>query len=149
MASRKLIAAAAGPDEDLKQDMAPMIDLVFILLIFFMVNSTLIVVRIDKEVKIPVAKEAKVAEDKRGRIVINVREDGKMYDENLNLLEDEAAVTRYVRDRKSLNDGNNLPNRIHLRADREVEVKEVKRAVQGAAAAGVIDVIFSSYVTDK
>ena len=48
MASSKLIAAAAGPDEDLKMDMSPMIDLVFLLLIFFMVNSTLIVVRIDQ-----------------------------------------------------------------------------------------------------
>jgi biopolymer transport protein ExbD len=149
MASQKLISAAAGPDEDLKMDMSPMIDLVFLLLIFFMVNSTLIVVRIDKDVQPPVADKAKVAKDKRGRIVINVRQDGKIYDENIKELVDEEAITRYVRDRKALNDMNDLPNRIHLRADKRVPVKEVKRAVQAAAAAGVIEVIFASYVTDK
>ena len=149
MASSKLIAAAAGPEEELKMDMSPMIDLVFLLLIFFMVNSTLIVVRIDQEVKIPVAPKATVAKDTRGRIVLNVREDGKVYDENINELTDEAAITRYVVDRKALNDMNRIPNRIHLRADRNVAVKEVKKTVQAAAAGGVIEVIFSSYTTDK
>jgi len=151
MASQKLIAAAAGPDEDLKMDMSPMIDLVFLLLIFFMVNSTLIIVRIDKNVKIPVADKAKVAQVTQGRIVINIREDGKIYDENISVLEDDEAITRYVRDRKALIElnGSGVPPRIHLRADREVPVKEVKRAVQAAAAGGVIEVIFSSYVTDK
>ncbi|MFV1994032.1 MAG: ExbD/TolR family protein [Verrucomicrobiales bacterium] len=149
MASQKLAAAAAGQEEDLKLDMSPMIDLVFLLLIFFMVNSTLIIVRIDKEVKIPVAEEAKVAKDSTGRIVLNIRETGVVYDVNKNLLEDDASVTRYVRDMKSLHNMAGIKSRLHVRADKEVATREIKKTVQAAAAAGVIDVIFSSYVTDK
>ncbi len=149
MASSKLAAAAAGPDDDLKMDMSPMIDLVFLLLIFFMVNSTLITVRIDKQVVVPVADKATVAKETQGRIVINIRSDGKAFDESIKELADEEAITRYVRDRKAINDLEQLPTRIHLRADREVPVKEVKKAVQAAAAGGVIEIIFSSYVTDK
>ena len=101
MASEKLIKAAAGPEEDLHMNMSPMIDLVFLLLIFFMVNSTLIIVRIDKEVKIPTADQAKVAKDAQGRIVINIRENGDFFDVNHERLEDEDAVMEYVRERKS------------------------------------------------
>jgi biopolymer transport protein ExbD len=149
MASRKLTEASKPPDEDLKVDMSPMIDLVFLLLIFFMVNSTLILTRIDKEVNIPVAPQAKVAETGAGRIVLNIRKSGEMVDVNLNPLEDEDAVARYVREQKAQLDANGIKSRLYVRADREVEVKQIKKAVTGAGAAGVIDVIFSSYVTDK
>ncbi len=130
-------------------DMSPMIDLVFLLLIFFMVNSTLIVVRIDKKVKIPVASEAQVAKDATGRIVVNIRENGEYYDLNRERLADEDAITEYVRERKAMHDLSGLKSRIHVRADKNVAVKEIKRAVQAAGAAGVIEVIFSSYVTEK
>ena len=46
----------------LKVDMSPMIDLVFLLLIFFMVSSTLITFRKDPDGKIPIA----TAETKKG-----------------------------------------------------------------------------------
>ncbi|MEM7145173.1 MAG: biopolymer transporter ExbD [Verrucomicrobiota bacterium] len=149
MASRKLTEASKPPEEDLKVDMSPMIDLVFLLLIFFMVNSTLILTRIDKEVKIPVAKEAEVAKTGEGRIVVNIRANGDMLNVDLQPLEDEDAVARYVREIKALHDANGIKSRLYVRADREVEVKQIKKAVTGAGAAGVIDVIFSSYVTDK
>jgi biopolymer transport protein ExbD len=149
MASRKLTEASKAPEEDLQVDMSPMIDLVFLLLIFFMVNSTLILTRIDKEVEIPVAKLAKVAKTGEGRIVVNIRANGEMLDVNLNPLEDEDAVARYVREQKAKFDANNIKARLYVRADREVEVKQIKKAVAGAGAAGVIDVIFSTYVTDK
>ena len=55
MASSKLREAMAPPAEDLKPDISSMIDLVFLLLIFFMVSSHMIVVQIDKNVKVPVA----------------------------------------------------------------------------------------------
>ena len=43
------------PGRSLQVDMSPMIDLVFLLLIFFMVSSTMITYRQDPNVKIPVA----------------------------------------------------------------------------------------------
>ena len=46
--------------------------MVFLLLIFFIVNATLIVVERDKKVIVPIAKYSDRQESKMGRIVINV-----------------------------------------------------------------------------
>ena len=49
MASEKLRAVTESIEgEELQMDMSSMIDLVFLLLIFFMVSSHLIIVQIDK-----------------------------------------------------------------------------------------------------
>ena len=46
-------------EEEAKIDMSPMIDMVFHLLIFFIVNATAIIVQTDPEVKPPIAKNSK------------------------------------------------------------------------------------------
>ena len=57
--------------EDAAVDMAPMIDLVFLLLIFFMVAS--VVTELEKvEVEIPESNYAKVPEDTKGRMMLSV-----------------------------------------------------------------------------
>ena len=76
MASSKLVAAAAGPEEDLKLDMSPMIDLVFLLLIFFMV-TTVFVLPQAMELNLPPADaEVEVAES--NVVIIYVYDDGEM-----------------------------------------------------------------------
>ena len=59
MASSKLRKSSAEPDENMPMDMSPMIDMVFLLLIFFIVNATAIIVKTDPNVEPPVAKNAK------------------------------------------------------------------------------------------
>ena len=55
--------------DDVAIDMAPMIDMVFLLLIFFMVAS--VVTELEKvEVEIPEAKYAKVPEEVKGRMML-------------------------------------------------------------------------------
>ena len=76
MASKKLRAANAGQDDDMKVDMSPMIDMVFLLLIFFIVTANLVVVKMDKKVEVPVADQSEPQKKKTGRIVINVYGDG-------------------------------------------------------------------------
>ena len=72
MASKKLRSAQEGEHDDTQVDMSPMIDMVFLLLIFFLVNATLIIVKMDKRVKVPIAKFSTKQESKLGRIVMNV-----------------------------------------------------------------------------
>jgi biopolymer transport protein ExbD len=72
MSSKKLRNTQAGEGEELKVDMSPMIDMVFLLLIFFIVNASIVIVKMDKKVKIPIAVNAKKQESKKGRIVITV-----------------------------------------------------------------------------
>ena len=152
MPSSKLRRSASGDEDECKLDMSPMIDMVFLLLIFFMVNAVIIDYQKDKRVKIPEATVAKAPDNISGRIIINVFNDEvaaesgyRFADERGNEL-DEAGITQAVGERKKLNDDNGItPTVLHLRADSEADVIWTKRAVQAAGQAGVMDVIFSSY----
>ena len=75
MASNKLRAAQQEQEDDTQVDMSPMIDMVFLLLIFFIVNATLIIVDMYKRVKVPIARHSERQDDKMGRIVVNVYSD--------------------------------------------------------------------------
>jgi len=138
--------AAAGSDDELQVDMSPMIDMVFLLLIFFIVASTVIVVKQDPEVEPPVAKYSKKAKDGKGRIVINVRQDGTFLAETATLtFDDSEDIQKYVKERKAIEEGKGLIPIIHLRGDQGVPFKYVRKVIRAAAIAGVDNVIFSVY----
>jgi biopolymer transport protein ExbD len=146
MASKKLHRAAAGSNDELQVDMSPMIDMVFLLLIFFIVASTVIVVKQDPEVEPPVAKYSKKAKDGKGRIVINVRQDGTFLAETATLtFDDSEDIQKYVKERKAIEEGKGLVPVIHLRGDQGVPFKYVRKVIRAAAIAGVDNVIFSVY----
>lgn len=150
MASKKLRASAAGSDDELKVDMSPMIDMVFLLLIFFIVASTVIVVKQDPEVKPPVAKHSKKAKDGKGRIVINIREDGTFRAEITKTeFPDGDAIEDYVKKQKAIEEGKGLTPIIHLRGDKGVSFKHVRTVIRAAAKAGVDNVVFSVYGFEK
>ena len=58
MASSKLQSAMEEQGDDARMDMSPMIDMVFLLLIFFMVASRMVTVKVDDKIKPPVADES-------------------------------------------------------------------------------------------
>ncbi len=144
MASKKLRALAAGEQEALKMDMSPMIDMVFLLLIFFMVTSRLIVIRQDRSVQPSVALEAKPLAEARGRIVINLLQNGTIKDINGKVIT-VTEVENLCRTRKEQNQIAGLQTKLHLRADRRTDMREVKKVVNAAAQAGVADVVFATY----
>ena len=126
-------------------DMSPMIDMVFLLLIFFMVNSTMIVNRLDPEVKIPIGEQSKTPEVAAGRVVVNIYSDGRFFDDKENQLQDDAAVTDYVATQERINKREGNKTRLLVRGDLGAQVESVKRVVKAAADAGVVDVIFAAY----
>lgn len=148
MASKRLRALAAGDQEQLKMDMSPMIDMVFLLLIFFMVTSRLIVIRQDRSVQPSVALEAKPLAEARGRIVINLLQNGTVKDINGNVVT-LTEVENICRTRKEQNQVAGLQTKLHLRADRRVDMREVKKVINAAAQAGVADVVFATYRVNK
>jgi biopolymer transport protein ExbD len=151
MASAKLQAAIrVAEGEDLAMDMSSMIDLVFLLLIFFMVSSHLIIIKVDKNVKPPIAKNARVAKNASGRIVVNIYADGMILDGNSEELPTQEAITDYVdTERLKMMDNGIEKARLHLRADKDTDTRVIKKVVQAAGAAGVSDVIFGSFVVEK
>src|ERR1700749_5021285 len=61
------------PEEDPEFQIAPMIDILLVLLVFFMSISSTEVLQVSKGVTLPVAKDAKPAEkNTKGQTIINV-----------------------------------------------------------------------------
>jgi biopolymer transport protein ExbD len=121
-----------------------MIDLVFLLLIFFMVTSRLIVIRQDPDVEIPVAELSKELSNAEGRVIVNVLEDGVFRDLNGKTITEEDIET-ICRDALKVNEPAGVTTRLHLRGDRRAIVREMKKVVQAAARGGVNQVVFASY----
>ncbi|HEX5790171.1 MAG TPA: biopolymer transporter ExbD [Luteolibacter sp.] len=146
MPNSKLRQATAESESECALDMSPMIDMVFLLLIFFIVNATAIVVKTDPKVKPPVADRAKPVEVKKGRIVVNVHEDGTFTAEDFNvILPNELAITDMVKKAKEKNDGLALESRLHLRGDKDAIFKHGFKVIRAAAAGGVTQVIFATF----
>src|SRR3954462_10529074 len=76
--SKKLSSAAkraemrAQPDEEPEFQIAPMIDILLVLLVFFMSISSTEVLQSNDKVRLPVAKEGKELKDNKGLMIINV-----------------------------------------------------------------------------
>lgn len=126
----------------IKADLSPMIDLVFLLLIFFMVAANIITFPKDPNVVIPVASDAAVPELVEGRIVINIYIDGTVKDVDGTTLS-LAELGQRISAARSRN-----PNtRLHLRAHRGVPYRHIQEVSRTSAQAGVPTVIFSTYQT--
>lgn len=165
MASKRLRAANSKEEEGLAVDMSPMIDMVFLLLIFFIVTANLVVVKMDKRVQVPVAENSSPQEKKTGRIVINVYGEGVDKDGNslahpsgarfsigdqtfTALPDDDEAIFEYIKEQKDKMEGTLKPQ-LHLRGHRGVEFKHCRRIIRIAAEAGVDQVIFASYASSN
>ena len=142
----KLRRNTTPPESECHMDMSPMIDMVFLLLIFFIVNATAIVVKTDPKIKPPIAKKAKPQEVKEGRIVVNIHDDGTFTAEDFNvLLPDEDAIYEMVRDMKNIHESRGVVSKLHLRGDKDAVFRYCRTAIRAAARAGVDKVLFAVF----
>jgi biopolymer transport protein ExbD len=148
MAASKLRNASAEPEAECALDMSPMIDMVFLLLIFFIVNATAIIVKTDPLIKPPIAKSSKPQKDGSGRIVVNVREDGSFTTENLVVMAGEDEIYDMVKTQKARNQSLGVASKLHLRGDKNAVFRYCRTAIRGAARAGVDQVVFGVFVRE-
>jgi biopolymer transport protein ExbD len=139
------IPVEGGNDEI---NMAPMIDMVFLLLIFFMVASHM--VKMDRTpVELPVADKSTVPEKVLGRQMITIRSQdstGEEVDVLMNLREIQVEdITPYIR--SLLAENSNAE--VYLRADRYAKHKHVKEVMAACAEGGVANVIFATFESGK
>ena len=153
MASDKLREQSRGDDGGAEMDMSPMIDMVFLLLIFFIVVSSPMIVKMDPAITPAVAYNANKPVEKNGRIVLNVKEDGTYSQEDFNkTMTTPEEIERYVTESiiKIKDEGKGrYKARLHLRGDDQALFKHSQKAIKAAAAAGVDKVIFSVYDFQK
>lgn len=124
--------------DDVDIDMAPMIDMVFLLLIFFMVAS--VVTELDKvKVEIPEAEYAKVPDDTKGRMMLSVDANNQVYVGTVPVTI--AELKELVNTELDLN-----PDlRILIRADGRVEYKTNKDIMIACGEVGATDLIYATF----
>lgn len=145
---KKKLTSIQGVEEECKMDSSSMIDMVFQLILFFMVSSRMLTNQIDPRVELPVAGNARPPEEAAGRIVVHVYDDGTFGKDNKEPLPDMAAVTEYVTQRKEKIETGVTP-KILLRGDKRSIVKFSKQVVKASGDAGVNTIIFSAFPAAK
>ena len=127
------------PDDEMGFQLAPMIDMTFLLLIFFMVTTKISKEQIKEEVKLPVASNAVIPEDVSNRDIISIDAQGRYFIGQE--LADKKRLAEYLKKRFE----NTPPLRLYIRADQNTSGKKIKEIMKMAADAGAVDVIFGSY----
>ncbi len=119
-------------------DMAPMIDMVFLLLVFFMVASHLN--QLDKvDIDVPIAKNAAVPKELADRRTITVKKDGVIYVGNVpRKLNEVGPIIKKTRQ--------TIPGlKIYLRGDAQVEHKHIRDVMKACAENGAAEIIFGTF----
>ena len=149
MASSKLQSAMEEQGDDARMDMSPMIDMVFLLLIFFMVASRMVTVKVDDKIKPPVADESIRPDNVKGRIIFNIRSDGTFTagDGKVTVTEDEITE-RVTSWKERMETVGNDPSLL-LRAHSDASVRDLKKVTKAAALGGINKVVFGSLKTGK
>lgn len=119
--------------------MAPMIDMVFLLLVFFMTVSNLAQAQKRVRLDLPESHESKVPDDLSDRTPVSIKPDGTVYWGAAEIGLD-ALTTRLealIAEEPEL--------RVQVRADRATPFEEVRKVLKACAAAGAYEVIYATY----
>lgn len=138
----KLDTSIFGLNEEMGFQMAPMIDITFLLIIFFMVAANVNQAERIK-IEIPVAEDSTVPKDPSGRITVTVDDKGQLYAGTRPV--DEEGLAKFIEHHAK--SAENL--RVFLRADSRARHGEVRKAMKAIAEGGIIDIIFATYQTDS
>ncbi|WP_309387589.1 ExbD/TolR family protein [Cerasicoccus frondis] len=125
------------PEEEFQ--MAPMIDMVFLLLVFFMCVSTLAQADKAKPVTLPESIESDVAEDLSDRGVVTVDASGQAYLGERAVSKDEIKATL----KSSLEQNPRL--KVTVRADQATAYKDIKDVLKICSEAGAYEVIYATH----
>lgn len=138
-----MAGGGGGADGEPEFQIAPMIDVLLVLLIFFMSIATTAVSRYDPSIELPVAPDANKKEDSEGELVFNVAWKVRT----------QTAVTTFEEHTVNLDDV--VPTliarkkadpevRVLVRSDGLTPVRYISAVVEAAAKAGISDVTFAT-----
>lgn len=118
--------------------MAPMIDIVFLLLIFFLVTWAYARFETELDVRVPVAEEGVDPRRNIGEVIINVLEDGAM------VLEGRTVSETEMHDRLSSIAAVYRDVAVILRGDRNTRYENIVRVLDLCRRAGIWNVAFAT-----
>ncbi len=132
---------------------APMIDVLLVILIFFMTITSAQVLKVDKTIELPIAKNAQKKDNSRSETVVNVRWkpaqkkgefvfDDRVYQKAADMVE--PLKTARTTGEKKITAGANPAFRAVIRGDRDVPALYVAQAMNACGEAGITDISFSA-----
>ncbi len=118
--------------------MAPMIDMVFLLLVFFMTVSSISQAGSRVELDLPESTSSEVPDDLSNRVMLSVQKDGVFFLGGEKLKAEELGPRLDALHER-------FPEiKLRIRADRETAFADVKKAMSAATKAGISDYIYGT-----
>lgn len=119
--------------------LAPMIDMTFLLLVFFMLTSRISKEKVKLDIDLPTASNAVIPNDLSGRDIISINHLGDYFIGQHPASKEQ--LTAYLEQRFR----DYPPLRLYVRADRNTPGRKIKEFMRLASEAGAVNVIFGSY----
>ncbi len=147
--AEKKAAVRSAPEEDPEFQIAPMIDILLVLLVFFMSIASTEVLQTNDKVKLPIAKDAKAKDpaQTKGQKIINVLWN---VTGNVGTIDVDEVAYPQPGDIVPILQKSVLANpeiRVVVRADKNVRYEYTRSLLRAVGEAGVSNVTFS--VVDK
>jgi biopolymer transport protein ExbD len=151
------MASGAGGAESGEPEfqVAPMIDVLLTILVFFMTITSAQVLKVDKTITLPIAKDAQKKDNSRAEAVVNVRWqdkkarfvfDERVYPQAAAMIE--PLKVAKITGEKKVTGTANPTFRAVIRGDRDVPAIYVSQAMNACAEAGITDISFSAVNKD-
>ncbi len=127
------------PDDEVGFQLAPMIDMTFLLLVFFMVTTKISKEQVKVDIRLPVASNAVIPHDVSDRDIVSIDASGAYFVGQRPV--DKKELAAYLKERFR----NFPPLRLYVRADANTPGRQIKELMRLASEAGAINVIFGTY----
>ena len=128
--------------EDDEPDLTPMIDIVFLLIVFFMTVAS-VITKTHVEIEAPIATNSLVAESQENRETASLTSDGILHFNAVPVSVE--GLQAILKDALSQNPDMQLVRRI----DAAVPYMETRDLMAACAEVGAVNIIFTTYQTDK
>jgi len=122
-------------------NMTPMIDIVFLLIIFFLVSSHLAKQESQMPLPLPTAKSDQQAEDDVPRVIVNIRESGEVLLTGQTI--DPPQLTERLARQRIARGAEGRDLEVRIRSDRRVPYRFVAPVLRACAASGIWNVKFA------
>jgi biopolymer transport protein ExbD len=118
---------------------APMVDITWIMIIFFMVTNQIVENEFEVPVELPIASAAVVPDDTEGRVIINIDTVGTYHigSEPTDL----AGLTAHLKRRLI----EHPPLKVYLRADANTPALRTKEFYRACAESGAVEVVLGTF----
>ncbi|MBJ7283494.1 MAG: biopolymer transporter ExbD [Akkermansiaceae bacterium] len=141
-----MAGGGGGGDGEPEFQIAPMIDVLLVLLVFFVMITSAEVLKVDKNIRLPVSPSAKTREPEMAKheMAVNVR-----YDEKSNkgvLVLDDQVYNNWPDVVPILQESRKRDERLRIvvRGDAAVPAGEIQRVMNLIGEAGIADIAFAS-----